>query len=182
MALPELYSSGFRSKNILDIVEYAEAVSGMARREGNRAKAQDIDSLVFQLRKVANDIEVPGYTHAGNVAAYEMAQQAEQAATLKLTGSLIRNEAVLMIMNMTGLPYKEALEAYKSSAQGTAAVDEGSSREIKFSVTIDVPNYDSSLTLSSTVDNKGGLVGVHSIMRGDVILERYDPISDRSQP
>jgi hypothetical protein len=181
MAKEELVSSGIRQEHIQGIIDYAQKVSDYAEGNGNRAEAYRLGNLIYALKNTLDYMGTPGYTHEGNVRAMSMARQAEQESAQKLTAGLIRGEVIPRIMEATGLSKAQAEEAYKAGSQGTVNVSSGSNREVTFHVVIDVPEWKDHLKLSGTVNNDGGLEGVHSLVRGSVVVEGYNPVRDQTR-
>jgi hypothetical protein len=79
-------------------------------------------------------------------------------------------------MSVSGLSKEDAEAAYLSGSRGTVSPSEGSSRELKFHAIIDVPNMDSKLEVSGTVNNSGGLEDVHTLVDGNIYPEAPSPV------
>jgi hypothetical protein len=180
-AIPDLKKAGITQTHLQGIVEYAQRVAEHARQNKDKQKVRDLEGLIDSLKNMIGYFPIPDRSPEGNTEACGMIRQAQQTNAAAMIAGLVRGEVIPRMMSAAGLSQEEAAALYNEHAQGTVGVSEGSSREVTFNVLIDIPKLDSSLELSGTVNNYGGLEGIHSLVRGDVVVEANSPVTDPSR-
>jgi hypothetical protein len=187
MAVPELRNEGITAEDIQGVVAYIQAArqhttasmqaeKNPFNREKLRTKATYLEDLGRVMQNVAQYIPVPGFTPEGSANAHAILLRGQQENAWKQISSAVRTEVATEIMRQTGMSRKDAEAAYLANSRGTVSPSEGSSRELKFHAIIDVPNMDSKLEVSGTVNNSGGLDDVHTLVDGNIYLEAPSPV------